>query len=72
MTTQVLNLPKFNGSALNAKWSTIDPIGNKLDGTLQDISAYHLPRSFVFFSSLFLPRSVSHKLDTVKRQKSSI
>jgi hypothetical protein len=35
-----------------AKWFMIDQIGNKLDGTLQDVSAYHSPSSFNLFLSL--------------------
>ena len=50
----------FNGSALKystAKWFTIDQIGKKLDGTLQDISAYLHLRSFDPFSP-FLPAAL--------------
>jgi hypothetical protein len=37
-----------------AMWFTIDQIGKKLDGTLQDISVCRLPRSF---NLLLIPSS---------------
>ena len=39
-----------------AKWLTIDQIGNKLDGTLQDVSAYHSPCPF----NIFMPLTSIH------------
>jgi hypothetical protein len=42
MTPQVANLrevQRLSAQHSTAKWFTIDQIGNKLDGTLQDISA---------------------------------
>ena len=62
-TTQILNLQWLSTqySALKystTKWFTIDQIGEKLDGTLQDISVYLHLRSFDPFPPLSSGRAL--------------